>query len=128
MEKSNSHLFYSHNIVSFLFEQFSLIIEYRKTKNFHFFRLQGVFDSLPLNLNWLRGPVLYPKDTWCYLWFILDKKLSFWQHINFYSNKVLSTIKYIKILSNSICGLLPQQKCLLYRTCILSIALYKFPL
>ena len=34
----------------------------------------------------------------------------------------------MKMLGNSSRGLIPTQKCLLYRTCILPIALYGFPL
>ena len=35
-------------------------------------------------------------------------------------------IKYMKILGNSLRGLIPTQKRLLYRSCILSIILYSF--
>jgi len=40
----------------------------------------------------------------------------------------LSTVKSMKMLSNLMWGLLPYQKHLLYRTCILSITLYGFSL
>ena len=37
-------------------------------------------------------------------------------------------IKCMKLLNNSNCGINPLQKCLLYRTCILPIVLYRFQL
>ena len=63
LEKSHSHLFYSYNVILSLLEQFGLIIEYRKTENFHFSKLHEVFNPPPLDLNILGGPVLCPKDT-----------------------------------------------------------------
>jgi len=69
-----------------------------------------------------------PKDTWRYLGFIFNRKLCFRQHIDFYANKAISMVKCIKILGNSTRGLNPQQKCLLYRSCTLPIALYRFQL
>ena len=90
----------------------------------------GYIKSLtsPLDLSTLGGSILYPKDTWCYLVFIFDKKLTFWQHINFYTNKALSIVRCIKILGNLLQDLIPNQKCMLYITCVLSIALYNLPL
>ena len=78
--KTNLVLFCSYNIVSSLFDQFGLVIEYRKTEVFHFSRLYRVFDLFSLNLSCLAGLVLYPKDTWCYLEFIFNRKLSFYHH------------------------------------------------
>jgi len=121
LEKSKSHLFYSYNVISSL-------LEHRKTEVFHFSRLQEVFNLPLLDLNQLGSLVLHLKNTWCYLRFIFDRKLLFWQHIKFYSNKALSTVKCMKMLNNSMYKLLPQQKCLLYKTCILSIVLHGFPL
>ena len=75
---SNSLLFCSYNIVSFLLEKFDLILEYGKTEVFHFSRLCRVFNSSPLNLLNIGSPSLIPKDMWRYLGFIFDRKLSFW--------------------------------------------------
>ena len=72
--------------------------------------------------------MLYLKDTWKYLGFIFNRKLSFHQYIDYYSNKAISTVKYMKILGNLVRGLIPYQKCLLYRSCILPITLYGFQL
>ena len=125
---SNSLLFCSYNIVSDLLSKFSLLVEHLKTKVFHFSRLHGQFNLPPLNLSPLSSFILYSKEFWRYLGFIFDRKLSFWQHINFYSNRAISMVKCIKILENSVRDLNPHQKRLLYRSCILSIALYGFQL
>ena len=60
--------------------------------------------------------------------FIFDCKLDFHKHIDHYANKALSTVKCMKLLGNSLCGISPLQKSLLYRCCILPIALYGFQL
>ena len=95
---------------------------------FHFSRSQGVFNSPPLDLTPLGGPILHSKNTWYYLRFIFNQKLLFQQHINFYTNNTISTIKCMKMLGNSLRGLNPIQKKCLYKYCILSIVLYDFQL
>ena len=125
---SNSLLFCSYNIISNLFLKFGLLVEHSKTEVFHFTRSHDTFNLPPLNLSSIGSPILCPKESWKYLGFIFDRKLSFHQHINFYSNKVISTIKCMKILGNSIRGLNSHQKYLLYRSCILPIVLYGFQL
>ena len=123
---SNTQLFSSYNIASKLLSKFCLLVEYLKTEICHFFRSQGTFNPPPFNLSPIGSfsPIL--KDIWRYLGFIFDRKLCFCQHIDFYANKAISTVKCIKILGNSTRGLNPQQKHLLYRSCILPIALYSF--
>ena len=123
---SNSHLFCSYNVILSILDKFGLILEHRKMKFFHFSRAQGTFNPPSLDLLTLGGPVLKPKDTWKYLDFIFNRKLLFYQHIDFYMNKVISTVKCMKILGNSTWGFIPQQKQLLYRSCILPITLYGF--
>jgi len=123
---SNSHFFCSYNVLTNLLDKFGLIIEHLKTETFHFNRSHGMFNSPPLNLSTIRGPVLCPKDSWKYLGFIFDRKLIFHQHIDHYLNKAISTVKCIKLLGNSLWGINPIQKCLLYRCCVLPIALYSF--
>ena len=98
---SNSHLFCGHNILSKLLDSFGLVIKHSKTEVFHFSRAQGVFNPPPLDLSLLGGPILWPKDSWKYLGFIFDRKLSFHKHINHYANKAISTVKYMKLLGNS---------------------------
>ena len=122
----NSLLFCSYNIASNLLTNFGLVIEQSKTEVFHFSRLIGAFNPLLLDLFALGGTILYPKETWQYLEFIFNRKLSFYQHINFCANKMILTVKYMKILSNSMWNLIPHQKHLLYRSYVLPIILYSF--
>ena len=123
---SNSHLFCSYNILSKLLDSFGLAIEHSKTEIFHFSRSQDAFNPPPLDLSMLGGLILRPKDSWRYLGFIFDCKLSFHKHIDYYVNKALSTVKCMKILRNSSRGISPLQKRFLYRCCALPIALYSF--
>jgi len=125
---SNSHIFCSYNVLSKLLDSFSLVIEHSKTKIFHFNRSQGVFNPPLLDLSPLGGPILRPKDSWKYLGFIFNRKLSFHKHIDHYANKAISTVKCMKLLGNSSRGISPFQKQLLYRCCALPIALYGFQL
>ena len=125
---SNACLFSSYNIVSKLLSKFGFLIEYSKTEVFHFSRSWGAFNSSPLNLLSIGGLCITPKDTWKYLEFIFDRKLSFHQHIDFYVNKAISIVKYMKILGNLTRDLNSLQKRLLYKSCALPIALYSFQL
>jgi len=124
---SNCCPFCSYNVLTKLLEKFGLIVEHSKTKVFHFNRSQGVFNPSYLNLSPLEGSILRPNNTWKYLGFIFNRKLSFYQHVDFYSNKAMSMVKCMKILGHSNCGINPLQKHL-YRTCILPITLYGFQL
>ena len=63
-EKTNLVFFGSYNIISSLLDQFGLVIEYGKTKVFHFSRSYSFFNSPLLNLSPIRGPVLFLKTTW----------------------------------------------------------------
>ena len=76
----------------------------------------------------LEGPILSPKNSWKYLDFIFDRKLTFHQHIDFYSNRAISSVRCMKLLGNSSWGISLLQKRLLYRKCILPITLYGFQL
>ena len=98
---SNAHLFCSYNVFLKLLIDFGLVIKHEKTEIFHFNRSHGIFKPLPLDLTSLGGPSLYPKDTWKYLGFFFDCKLTFHQHINHYLNKVMSIVKCMKLLGNS---------------------------
>jgi len=123
---SNYHLFCSYNILTKLLEKFGLIVEHSKTEVFHLNKSQGIFNPPPLDLSPLGGFILQPNNTWKYLGFTFDRKLLFHQYVNFYSNKVMSTVKCMKIIGHLNHGISPLQKHLLYRTCVLSIALYEF--
>ena len=78
----NTHLFCSYNVLLKLLINFSLVIEYGKTEIFHFNRSHGIFEPPPLDLTLLGSPFLCPKNTWKYLGFFFDHKLTFHQHID----------------------------------------------
>ena len=61
--------------MTFFLNNFGL--KYGKTEVFHFSRLHSLFDSPLLDLLLLGGPILHPKNTWQYLGFIFNRKLSF---------------------------------------------------
>jgi len=86
-EKSNTILFSSYSIISSLFKQFGLTIEYKKSEVFYFSRFFKNFNPSPLDLSSLGSSILWPKDNWKYLGFIFNRKLLFWQYFCFYSNK-----------------------------------------
>jgi len=54
--------------------------------------------------------------------------LNFQKHIDFYTNKAISTVECLEMLGNLSRGLVLSQKYLLYKTCVLPIALYSFSL
>jgi len=102
-------------------------MEHSKTELFHFTRACHP-PNPSINLSSVGGSVISPKPIWQYLGFYFDRKLNFNYHTYFYATKCLSTLSAMKMLGNSLRGLLPIQKQLLYRTCILPIALYRFQL
>jgi len=61
-KKSNANIFCSYSIISSLFEQFGLMIEYNKLEMFYFSRSTKNYNSSPLDLGLLEGPLLQPKD------------------------------------------------------------------
>ena len=97
----NTYLFYSYSILSKLLINFGLVIEYGKTEVFHFNRLHGIYNPPPLDLSSIGGLSLHPKDTWKYLGFFFDQKLTFHKHIDYYLNKAMSMVKCMKLLGNS---------------------------
>ena len=102
-------------------------MEHNKTEIFHFTRAR--YPPNPsIDLTSVGGPIINPKPIWRYLGFFFDWKLNFYYYTHFYVTKCLSTLSAMKMLGNSSWGLLPIQKWLLYRTCILSIAMYGFNL
>jgi len=124
---SNSLLLCSYNIISKILIDAGLIMEHSKTELFHFTRARHP-PNPSINLSSVGGSVISPKPIWRHLGFYFDRKLNFNYHTHFYATKCLSTLSAMKMLGNSSRGLLPIQKRLLYRTCILPIALYGFQL
>ena len=124
---SNSFLLCSYNIISKILIDAGLVMEHSKTKLFHFTRAHHP-PNPSIDLSSVRGPVISPKSIWHYLGFYFDRRLNFNYHTHFYATKCLSTLSTMKMLGNSSRGLLLIQKWLLYRTCVLPIALYGFQL
>ena len=124
---SSSFLLCSYNIISKILLDTGLVMEHNKTKILHFTRAQ--YPPNPsIDLSSVGGPIISPKPILWYLGFYFDRKLNFHFHTHFYATKCLSTLNAMKMLGNSSRGLLPIQKCLLYRTCIMPIAIYGFQL
>jgi len=106
---------------------FGLVMEYDKSKIFHFSRAHN--SSNPkLDLSAIGTSILKSKTYWQYLGFYFDRRLSFKEHVRFYSTKALTTVKAMGMLGNSTRGLLPLQKRLLYQSCVVPIATYGFRL
>ena len=97
---SNANLFCCYDIISSLLTKCSLVVKHGKTDVFHFSRSHEAFNPPPLDLSSLGGPILLSKDTWRYLGFIFDCKLTFRNHIDFYTNKAISMVKCMKLLGN----------------------------
>ena len=124
---SSFFLLCSYNIMSKILLDSGLIIEHSKTELFHFTRAHHS-PNPSINLSSVGGPVISPKPIWRYLGFFFDHKLNFHYHTHYHATKCLFILSTMKILGNSSWGLLPIQKQLLYRTCVLPIALYGFQL
>ena len=124
---SSSFLLCSYNIMSRILLNAGLIIEHSKTELFHFTRARHPSNP-SINLSSVGGPLISPKPIWRYLGFYFDCKLNFNYYTHFYAMKCLSTLNAMKMLGNPARGLLPIQKRLLYRTCVLPIVLYGFQL
>ena len=67
---------------------------------------------------------LIPSKVWRYLGIFFDQKLLFKEHLKHYMCKALSATRTMLFLGNSARGLKPMHKQLLYRLCIMLIALY----
>ena len=103
-----------------------LILEYDKSEAFHFSRKNGD-DDPPVNLGYTPytgDTPLKPNKIWRYLDFFFDCKLLFKEHATRYARKAFSTTGAMLALGNSVHGLKPKHKHLLYRLCIMLIALY----
>ena len=74
---SNSQLYCSYNVLTNLLEKFSLVVKHSKTEFFHFNRSHGSFNPPSFDLSPLGGNILQPNETWKYLRFMFDRKLTF---------------------------------------------------
>jgi len=78
----------------------SLVMEYSKSKVFHFMRSHH-FLNPSIDLTIVEGLIFTPKPIWCYLDFFFDRKPTFYYHIYFYTTKYLFTLNTMKLLGNS---------------------------
>jgi len=124
---SSAYLLCSYNIMSKILLDADLIMEHNKSEAFHLTRARHPPNPV-IDLSSVGGPVLTPKPIWQYLGFYFDRKLNFHYHTHYYATKSMSILNAMRLLGNSSRGILPLQKRLLYRTCILPIALYGFQL
>ena len=106
---------------------FGLVMEHDKSEIFHFSRVHNDLNP-ELDLSAIGASTLKPKTYWRYLGFYFDQCLSFKEHGRYYFTKVLSMVKAMEMLGNSSRGLLPLQKCLFYRSCVVPITTYGFRL
>ncbi len=67
---------------------------------------------------------LTPKTYWRYLGFYFDRQLRFHEHVRFYSTKALTSVMAMGMLGNSVRGLQAKERRVLYRACVLPIAMY----
>jgi hypothetical protein len=112
-------------VINNILLEFRLVLEHDKSEVFHFTRTRKDI-SPPLDLG--NNILLTPKIYWHYLGFFFDKMLSFKEHVHFYSTKVFSTVLAMRMLGNSNRGLSPSQKQLLYRSCVVPVATYRYRL
>ncbi|KXN92594.1 hypothetical protein AN958_04546 [Leucoagaricus sp. SymC.cos] len=113
-----------------LFIAFRLVFEHNKSKLFHFSCYKND-DNPPIDLGYALytdNSPLHPKTYWRYLGFYFDHQLTFHEHVCYYSTKAISTVWAMEMLGNLLRGLSLKQKHLLYRLCVVPIAMYSFHL
>ncbi|CAA7268146.1 unnamed protein product [Cyclocybe aegerita] len=72
--------------------------------------------------------VAFALTYWRYLGFYFDRGLTFHEHVRYYATKAFTTVQAMRMLGNSTRGLLPKQRHLLYRSCVVPIATYGYRL
>ncbi|CAA7270141.1 unnamed protein product [Cyclocybe aegerita] len=130
LDDNNVGLWKAYKIIYLLFVAFALILEHDKTKLFHFsHRCDAYNPSLDLGYAPHTGNTpLKPKTYWRYLGFYFDCRLTFHEHVRYYATKAFTTVQAMRMLRNSTRGLLPKQRRLLYRSCVVPIATYGYRL
>jgi len=103
-----------------------LVLEHEKSEAFHFSR-KHEDSNPPVDLGYAPhtgNTPLVPNKVWRYLGIFFDRKLLFKEHSKRYARKALSATRAMLSLGNSARGLKPKHKRLLYRSCVMLIALY----
>ncbi|CAA7270779.1 unnamed protein product [Cyclocybe aegerita] len=130
LRDNNVGLCKAYKIIYLLFVAFALILEHDKTELFHFSCPRDAYNpSLDLGYAPHMGDTpLTPKTYWRYLGFYFDRRLTFHEHVRYYATKAFTTVQAMRMLGNSTRGLLPKQRRLLYRSCVVPIATYSYRL
>jgi hypothetical protein len=112
------------------FESLGLVLEHNKSEVFHFSCARSfVGPAIDLGYAPYMGTTpLRPKPVWRYLGFFFDRKLQFKEHAWFYTTRAFTQVRAMGMLSNSVRGLEPDQKRLLYRSCMVPVITYGFRL
>ena len=116
----------SYAVVFQLTSALGLVLEHDKSEVFHFSRKHGDSNP-PVDLGYAPytgSTPLIPKKIWKYLGFFFDRKLLFKEHTMRYARKAFLATGTMLALGNSVRGLKPKHKRLLYRSCVMPIALY----
>ncbi|CAA7267583.1 unnamed protein product [Cyclocybe aegerita] len=130
LDDNNVGLHKAYKIIYLLFVAFALVLEHNKTELFHFSRWQDAYNpSLDLGYAPHTGVTpLKPKTYWRYLGFYFDRGLTFHEHVRYYATKAFTTVQAMRMLGNCTRGLSPKQRHLLYRLCVVPIAIYGYRL
>ncbi|CAA7270841.1 unnamed protein product [Cyclocybe aegerita] len=128
LDDNNVGLCKAYKIIYLLFVAFALVLEHDKTELFHFSCWRDTYNPL-LDLGYTPhtgNMSLKPKTYWRYLGFYFDSGLTFHEHICYYATKAFTTMQAMRMLGNSTRGLSPRQWHLLYRSCMVPIAIYSY--
>jgi hypothetical protein len=111
-----------------VFESLGLVLEHDKSEVFHFSCARSfVGPAIDLGYAPYTGTTpLRPKPVWRYLGFFFDRKLQFKEHVRFYTTRAFTQVRAMGMLGNSVRGLEPDQKRLLYRSCVVPVITYGF--
>jgi len=116
----------AYGIIFRLLTTLGLILEHDKSEVFYFSRLRGESHP-PIDLGfapYTGDTPLGPKLYWQYLGFYFNHALTFREHVQYYSTKALIMVKALGMLRNSNRGVLVLHKHLLYRMCMVPMAMY----
>ena len=116
----------AYGVIYRLLTALGLVLEHDKSEVFHFSRSRGELHP-PIDLGfapYTGDTPLGPKLYWWYLGFYFNHSLTFREHIRYYSTKAMTMVKALDMLGNSNRGVLALHKRLLYRMCVVPVAMY----
>jgi len=116
----------AYGVIYCLLMALGLVLEHDKSEVYHFSWVRGESHP-PIDLGfapYTRDTPLGPKLYWHYLGSYFDHTLSFREHIQYYSTKAMMTVRALGMLGNSSRGVSVVHKYLLYRTCVVPMAMY----